>query len=111
MNASKAKGTKWESEIVRYLIQSGWPHAERRALNGAKDKGDIAGIPGLVVEAKNENRVSLSTWVDEAEVEGENFGTAVAAVWAHRKGRGSAADGYVVMTGEQFVALLKMAGF
>lgn len=111
MNASKIKGTKWESEIVRYLIASGWPHVERRTLNGAQDRGDIAGIPGVVIEAKNENRMSLSSWVDEAEEEGLNARADVTAVWAHRKGRGSAGQGYVITTGEQFVELLKMAGF
>lgn len=111
MNASKAKGTKWESEIVRCLVAAGWPHAERRALNGAVDKGDISGIPGVVIEAKNENRVSLASWVDEAEAEGANAAAYVSVVWAHRKGKALAGDGYVIMTGHQFTELLRMARF
>ena len=41
---SKAKGTKGESDLVKYLLPY-FPLAERRALNGVKDKGDIAGVP------------------------------------------------------------------
>ena len=48
MNTSRRKGTAWESALVDYLIGKGWPHAERRALNGCNDKGDIAGLPGVV---------------------------------------------------------------
>lgn len=69
MSASKAKGTRWESAIVFFLHLAGWSQAERRTLNGAKDKGDISGIPGVVIEAKNQNRLSLAEWVDEAERE------------------------------------------
>lgn len=111
MNAAKQKGTAWESKIVFFLHLAGWPHVERRALNGAKDKGDISGIPGVVIEAKNQNRISLAEWVDEAESEGENADAGVRVVWMHRKGKASAAEGYVVMTGLQFASLLKEAGY
>lgn len=115
MNASKQRGTRWESEIVRYLNENGWPHVERRTLSGSSDRGDIAGLHGdagsVVIEAKNQNRQSLAEWIDEAEAEGDNARARVAVVWAHRKGKSSAGAGYVVMTGEQFTELLKMAGF
>ena len=110
MSASKAKGTRWETAIVNYLADF-WPHTERRTLNGAKDKGDISGIPGVVIEAKNQNRMSLAEWVDEAETERRNANAAVGAVWLHRKGRANPGDAYVVMTGAQFVALLREAGY
>jgi len=111
VNAAKTKGTAWESKIVAFLGCVGWPHVERRTLNGARDKGDIAGIPGVVIEAKNQNRTSLAEWLDEAEAEGRNAGAAVRVVWAHRKGKAHPGDGYVVMTGSQFVELLKGAGY
>lgn len=110
MNASKAKGTRWESAIVEFLAGF-WPHVERRSLNGAKDKGDIAGIPGVVIEAKNSNRTELASWVDEAEAEGANAAADVRVVWMHRRGKSSAEHGYVVMTGGQFAYLLKEAGY
>lgn len=111
MTASRARGTRWETAIVDYLRANGWPYVERRARNGAKDRGDIAGIPGLVVEAKSTNRIELAAWVGEAETERDNDGAQYGVVWAKRKGRQSAADGYVVMSGAQFAALLRAAGF
>jgi Holliday junction resolvase len=112
MSASRAKGTAWESAIVTFLQNQGWPHAERRALNGAKDRGDIVtGVPGLIVEAKNEKRYQLGEWVNEANTEAANAGAELGVVWAHRKGKASAGDGYVIMTGATFARLLKAAGW
>lgn len=106
MTASKSRGTKWETAIVGYLKSRGFSHVERRALHGARDKGDIAGIPGVVIEAKNQNRHSLAEWIDEAQEEGANAAAALSVVWMHRRGKSSAGDGYVLMTGTQFTDLL-----
>ncbi|GIE46383.1 hypothetical protein [Actinoplanes lobatus] len=106
MSASKAKGTRWESLIVRYLIEQGFPAIERRALNGSSDKGDIAGLP-VVVEAKNCRTTALAAWVDEATVEARNAGVEVGVVWHHRRGKASPGDGFVTMSGAAFVELLR----
>lgn len=111
MNKSKRKGTDGENEVVRYLIEQGWIHAERRTLGGINDKGDIAGIPGLVVEVKKDKSFSFSTWLKEAHTERDNAGAKYGVVWAHRPGKGNAKDWYVVMDGETFTALLKEAGY
>lgn len=107
MSASKAKGTKWESKIVSSLQAAGFVHVERRALNGATDKGDILGIAGLVIEAKDQSRISLAEWIDEAEAERRNAGAKYAVVWHHRRGRADPLDAYVTMAGRDFVALLQ----
>ena len=109
-NRSKARGTSWESAIVRFL-SGWWPHVERRTLNGAQDKGDIAGIPSVIIEAKNCKEFRLAEWVTEAEKERVNAKALVGVVWAKRRGKASAGDGYVIMTGGQFAYLLKEAGF
>lgn len=70
---SKAKGTAAEREVVRYLA-NWWPAAERRALSGNKDKGDVAGIPGVVVEVKAAKAQQLAAWKRETLVEAENAG-------------------------------------
>lgn len=111
MSANKAKGTRAESAVVAYLRDRGFIHAERRALNGAKDLGDVTGIPNVVIEVKNQNRHSFSEWLDEAEVERENAGADVGAAWVKRRGKGSAGDWFVVMTGETFASLLEDAGY
>jgi hypothetical protein len=111
VSRSKQKGSAWETAIVRYLADHGFPHVERRALSGTQDRGDIAGIPGWVVEAKNCSATSLGVWVDEATVEQANDGADFACVWHHRRGKGSPADGFVTMTGAQFVRLIRQAGY
>lgn len=52
-NPSKAKGTKCETDTVRYLRANGFPNAERRALSGSNDRGDILADAGLVFECKH----------------------------------------------------------
>lgn len=111
MSRSKQKGTAWESAIVRHLATEGFPHIERRALNGTQDRGDIAGIPGWVLEAKNCRSMDLAGWVDEAAIEQANDGAEFSAVWHHRRGKATPADGYVTMTGATFTRLLRQAGY
>lgn len=111
MSASKQKGSRWEAAIVDFLRGNGVPYAERRLAGSAKDRGDIAGVPGVVFEAKNAARTELGAWVDEAEAERIHDGADLAVVWHHRKGKASAADGYVTMTGATLVRLLTAAGY
>lgn len=119
--SAKKAGTSWETAIVRALIDAGWPHAERRRLSGVNDRGDIAGIPGVVIEAKNAARLDLAGAVDEAKVEAANVDKALGPAadlaptlplaWIKRKGRSSALDGYVVMDGDTALRLLREAGY
>ena len=111
MSKARKRGTSWETAITNYLRTHGFPHAERRALSGREDRGDINAAPGLCIEAKSQSRYSLAEWVDEAEVEGHNAGADVTVVWAHRRGVASPAGGYVILTGERFVRLLHAAGY
>lgn len=111
MSASRAKGTSWESAVVAYLQSVGWPHAERRAMRGAHDRGDVAGVVGLVCECKRAARVELAAWLDEAKAEAAHAPGDKGVVWFHRRGRSSPGDGFVLMDGVTFVALLKEAGY
>lgn len=72
MNKAKIKGTAAESAAVLFLREHGWPHAERLALQGALDRGDITGTPGIVWEVKNCVDYNLPGWLAEAETEREN---------------------------------------
>ena len=111
MSASKRKGTAWESTVVAFLRSRGWPHAERRALAGGRDRGDIAGVVGVVIEAKSAARVEIATWLDEALAERDNDRARLGVAWFKRRGRVSAGDGFVLMDGETFVQLLQEAGY
>lgn len=111
MTASKRKGTAWESALVAYLRDNGVPHAERRALSGSKDRGDIAGIPGVAIEAKSANEIKLAAWIDEAETERANDGADLGVLWIKRRGKASPGSGYAVLTGDALLQLLAAAGY
>lgn len=111
MSTAKRKGTAWETAIVTHLQAHGATHAERRALAGANDKGDVTGIPGVVIEAKSAARLELGVWLAEAHAERANAGAALGVVWAKRRGKAQPADGYVVMDGATFTHLLQAAGY
>lgn len=111
MSASRAKGTAFETAVVAYLRERGWVGAERRALNGNRDRGDVTGVVGLVVEVKSAARLELSAWLEEAQVEAANDHADLGVVWIKRRGRSHPARGYVVMDGHTFTELLKRAGY
>lgn len=107
-NPSGQKGTKWETAVVNFLAACGLP-ARRIVKKGSRDEGDLVaeGVPGIAIEAKNCRGQSLAAWVDEAVTEAANAGVPVGVVWHHRRGKASPGDGYVTMSGEHFVKLLK----
>lgn len=98
--------------MVRFLQANGFPKAERRALAGSQDRGDIAGIPGVVIEVKNAARTELAAWLDEANREGDfdslNWDGDLPVVWHKRRGKGSPGEWYVTMDGFAFVAVLSL---
>jgi predicted lipoprotein len=104
-NPSKRKGTTWESAVVAYLQDHGQPYAERRALTGNADKGDITGIPGVMIECKAEKTVTLGAYADEVKVETANAHASIGVAVVKRRNRGPDAA-YVVMTLEQFVGMI-----
>jgi hypothetical protein len=109
-NRSKSKGTAAETAVVDYLRARGFPYAERRAMRGNNDQGDISGLPGVVIEVKACREMALAEWVDEAETERCNAGADLAVVWHKRRGRSSAGGWYVTMTGEALAGLLQCYG-
>lgn len=103
-NPAKAKGTAWETAVVRYLTERGIP-ARRNPQHGAKDIGDIGGVPGFALEAKAEKSYSFAAYVAQARVEARNAGEPFGAAVVKRH-RAPVEDGYVVMDLETFADLL-----
>lgn len=110
VNKSKQRGTAAEAAVVKALIEEGWIHAERRALAGALDKGDIAGLPGVCIEVKNEKAYSISQWIKETLIEKVNSNAEIGFCWFKIKGKGDPRDWGVLLTGEQAMAWLKLSG-
>lgn len=110
MNASKRKGTRGENLVVEFLQGHGFPDVERRALSGTNDKGDVAGIPGVVIEVKNTQKMLLAKWLDEVEVERQNADALIGAVVASRRLK-PPGEWYVIMDLDTLTVLLKEAGY
>ena len=111
VSKQRAKGTAFETLIVRYLNDHGFPHAERRALHGTADLGDITGTPGIIWECKNHKQLRLSEWMTQTETEKQNADAEIGVLVAKRSGRGTADDQYAIVTLETMVRLLKAAGW
>jgi len=107
VSRSKAKGTAAETAVVRFLRAAGFVQVERRTLNGTHDRGDIAGIPGVVIEVKNCARQELPGWVAEAERERHNDGASLGVVWHKKRGTTDPGRWFVTMSGDQFAELLR----
>lgn len=113
MSKARAKGTLGENGVVNYLKEHGFKYAERRALAGSNDKGDVAGINGIVIEVKNHKTYKISEWIKETEIEKENasadFGILI--VKPNGVGVSNTRKWWAVMTLEDVAALLKQAGY
>jgi hypothetical protein len=88
MSASRAKGTAAETAVASYLRFQGWPYAERRALCGSVDRGDITGTPNLVWEVKAGTTLCIPGWLRETEIERVNAGAEYGILVLKPKGVG-----------------------
>lgn len=115
-NKPKAIGTACETAVARYAQAHGFPHAERIALHGALDEGDVQLCPGVVVEVKGGKRAEtasdalVAAWLAETEVERRNRGADVAILVLKRKGKGApnAGSWWAILPGWAFALLVPL---
>ena len=99
MSRSKNIGTAAESAVTRYAQDNGFPDAERVALAGMLDRGDVRLCRGVIVEVKSgEAAVTASDrligeWLDETEAERVNAGASVGILVTKRRAVGHARAG------------------
>ncbi|HZB28966.1 MAG TPA: hypothetical protein VE465_02250 [Streptosporangiaceae bacterium] len=92
-------GTAGETATVRHLHTNGFPHAERRALRGIQDAGDIAGTPGLCwsvkggEQAKNASDQQVTQWLAELEKQRQRARADIGVLVLQRRGVGPANAG------------------
>lgn len=108
--SAKKAGTSFETSIAECLAKHVDDRIERRTKNGSKDRGDIGGVRHMgqrvVIECKNVTKMSIGTWVAEAEIERGND-DAVAGLVAHKRVRhGDPLDQYVTCTMRDLIALM-----
>lgn len=111
MSKQKAKGTAAETAVVKFLRDNGFKYAERRALTGNYDQGDITGCGPVVFEVKNHKTMDLSGWVAELVEEIRNANAITGAVVAKKRGTTYPGDWYAILPFNLFVELLKEAGY
>lgn len=113
MSRSKDKGTWAETKTVEYLQANGFPTAERRALAGTNDLGDILTGPGLVWEVKNHARYAIPAWMTETETEriNANADFGILVVKPVGVGEKRVGDWWCVLTLSQLTLLLREAGY
>jgi hypothetical protein len=108
VNRPKIKGTAAETAVVGYFREHGWPHAERRALNGSVDRGDISGMLGLAIEVKYAGTaIRMGTWLAETGIERLNARAdhGILVIKPNGMGEQKIALWLAAMTGEDFNAL------
>ena len=113
MSRNKAKGTSAETAVVNYLNEHGFAAAERRALAGAFDKGDIAGIRAVCIEVKAAKTYSIPAWLRETFIEKKNAKAEVAFLVVKPVGVGAknAGNFWAIMTLEEMASLLRRANY
>nr|WP_278101137.1 hypothetical protein [Microbacterium proteolyticum] len=112
-SSAKKAGTDHETSIVRYLAAVlGDDRIERRAKNGANDRGDVTGVRTplggrLVIETKNYGgQYKVGPWLKEAEIERGNDDAVMSVVVAKRRGTTNPAEQVVFMTLADLAVLL-----
>lgn len=117
VNKPKNIGTATESAVVRYLRTHGYPGAERRALRGRDDAGDITGCPGLAIEVKggkqaiNASDSLVASWLIETESERVAAGADIGLLVIKRSGIGTTnVDRWWAVMTANTVAVLLAAG-
>ena len=95
--------------MVEFLNVHGFPYAERRALCGSQDRGDITGVPGIMFECKSHRDIDLGTYMNEVKVQKANAGAQLGVAVVKRRNR-SVGDAYVVLTLADLMELLADTG-
>jgi len=107
---NKAKGAKYERQVCDMLTAELGVPVERRRLEGQLDRGDVAGIPGLIIECKNERKWGVWQWLREAKAEAEHAtrhssSDTLGVVFKRQLGFPDPADSAVIMDVPTFLAL------
>lgn len=111
VSKAKQKGTAAETAVVNWLKEQGRKHVERRSLNGVNDRGDIAGVPGVVIEVKNHKEMKLSQWISELEIEIKNDKADTGIIIHKKRGTTNVGEWYATMPAQLWYDLIKEAGY
>lgn len=112
--SARNAGTRHETRMAAWFAERlGDDRIERRAKNGANDRGDLTGLRTIrggriIAELKDyAGKVMVKPWLDEAEVERGNDDAIIGVVIVKRRGIADPAQQLVMMTAEAFALLIE----
>jgi hypothetical protein len=117
-NRNKAKGTAFETSVLRYL-RPYFSRAYRTSTKGKYDTGDINGVSNgpkqAIFQCKNQQTFKLSEWLNATveQSEQEEVAPALPVLVVKRPGVGDSNIGntYAVLRLSDLVSLLGDAGY
>lgn len=73
---SKDKGSRFERQLAGIFRDYGYKEARRTAqyCGNTGQAADLDGVPGLHIEAKNQERMNLYDWIDQAKRDASKSG-------------------------------------
>ena len=103
-SASRRKGSRAEVAVVHALRRAGWSaDTSRNVLDGRRTGDDIVWDGPASIEVKDVTTMDLSGWLRQAQA---NAHERPAIVWHKKRGKSSADEWYVTMTGADFLRLI-----
>ena len=115
VNKPKNIGTAAETAVMKYLRLNGFPNAERRALRGTYDAGDITGCDRLCFEVKAGEAAftaddrTINIWMEQTEKETDYAKAHYGILVVRRRGKGSPGDWWAYMQSTEFASLIDLA--
>lgn len=112
VNKPKAIGTAAETAVMKYLRENGFPKAERRALRGVYDAGDITGCDYLCFEVKAGEAAmtaddrTIDIWMEQTASETEFAKADYGILIIRRRGKGSPGDWWAYIQSSAFAQLI-----
>jgi hypothetical protein len=96
-SAPRAKGNRFENEVVNFLRGAGFAQAARALAGATDDRGDVSGVGNAVIECKNCQKMQLGPWMDEAKSEALNAALSRYIVVHKRRGVSDPSESFATM--------------
>lgn len=113
-NPSKTRGDRFENAVRDYVQGNGFPWTERTRAGYARDWGDLHLEPitrAVIAQCKNHNRLTFPEWLVQLRQQVQRAGARHGVLVVKRRGVSDPGRSLAVMELEQFLVLLREAGY
>lgn len=113
-NPNKAKGDSFELAAQKYAQSHGFPWTEKTRAGYARDWADLHLEPvgrAVIAQCKNHNRLTFPEWLVQLRSQVERAGARHGFLVVKRRGVSDPGRSLAVMELEQFLVLLREAGY